>query len=294
MHLLPNSAYINLRILSLSGQIFRMHPYQEKVDTYTIVHRDTIILLQQKEENIFFQTYPVQDQVDLVCRLFRTDVDMDALTSSLKRDIFSTHAVDATGKLWLLEQDHWEILISFIISQNKHFLHIQQCIETLCKTFGEKVDSEIGSYFLFPTPVCLANAPLSEISLCGVGYRDIYIQRAAQKIVGRPELLHQLEAVSDEEAISVLTDFYGIGGKVADCILVFSYARDTLVPYDTWIRRLMHDLYDTNENANYESLRAFNNSHFGKYAGWVQQYMFYHARRVHKRGVSLKKTWFDI
>lgn len=294
MHILPNSPYIDLKTLSLSGQIFRMHPYQDTVDTYTIVHRSTVILLQQKREKIYFQTYPVYDQRDLVYRLFRIDVDIDALSSSLKRDIFSTHAVESTGKLWLLEQDHWEILVSFIISQNKHFLHIQQCIESLCERFGQKLDTEIGSYFLFPSAESLANASLKDISLCKVGYRDVYIQRAAQRIVDNPAVLADLESMSDEEAITVLTEFHGIGGKVADCILVFSYARDTLVPYDTWIRRLMHDLYGTKETASYESLRAFNDTHFGKYAGWVQQYMFYHARRVHKRGVSLKETWFDL
>lgn len=294
MHLLPNSAYIDLKTLALSGQIFRMHPFQDKVDMYTIVHRNTVILLHQKAEEIYFQTYPVLDQIDLVYNLFRVGVNIDELHTSLKRDLFSTHAVNATGKLWLLEQDHWEILISFIISQNKHFLHIQQCIETLCLQFGKQIDTDIGTYFLFPTPESLANTTLPEISSCKVGYRDVYIQRAAQRIVDNPTLLKDLERMTNEQAIAVLTDFYGIGGKVADCILVFGYGRDDLVPYDTWIRRLMHDLYDTKENANYESLRAFNESHFGKFAGWVQQYMFFHARRVHKRGISLKETWFNI
>lgn len=294
MHLLPNSEYLDLELLSLSGQIFRMHPYNESVDTYTIVHRDTVIFLQQKGDEIYFQTYPEQDQVDLVYRLFRTNVDMDALSTSLKCDIFSAHAVATTGKLWLLEQDHWEILISFIISQNKHFLHIQQCIEMLCRRFGNKVDTEIGSYFLFPTAETLAQASLTELSTCKVGYRDVYIQRAAERVVDNPTLLSDIEHMSDTEAIDTLTAFHGIGGKVADCILVFSYARDALVPYDTWIRRLMHDLYGTKENATYESLRVFNESHFGKYAGWVQQYMFYHARKVHKRGISLKETWFNL
>lgn len=293
MHLLKNSAYIDLHTLALSGQLFRMLPYGTSGHEYTIIHKDTVIYLQQEGELVYFQTYPEPDQTTLVSRLFRDDVDMDKLCKSLERDIYSAHAVASTGKLWLLAQDHWETLISFIVSQNKHFLHIQQCIDTLCKTFGKKVSTDIGDFFLFPTPEALAEAPIESISKCKVGYRDVYIQRAAQRVMMDPGILERINSASDSDAADLLTSFYGIGGKVADCILVFAYARDGLVPYDTWLQRIMKDLYDIEQHS-YEHFGQFNLTHFGEYAGWVQQYMFYHARRVFKRGMSLRDTWFDL
>jgi N-glycosylase/DNA lyase len=67
-----------------------------------------------------------------------------------------------------------------------------------------------------------------------------------------------------------------VGRKVANCVLLFAYERLDVVPVDIWIARVLHAMHK--RSASLIELEEFSNRQFGRYAGYIQQYLFHHAR----------------
>lgn len=289
MRLLPNGHLMDLKIIAASGQAFRMH---QRGGAWFIVQGDCVVRLEQREGTVWYETWP-EGRDALVERLFRCDIAVGELQQELQADPYVAEAARAWQGLWLLRQAPWETTVSFIISANKHFTHIQQCCVHLAETYGDVLQTPWGDFRAFPSPDVLTALTDAELRACKVGYRSAFIKDAARRCAADPFFLASLEGLPTQEAVAQLTQIHGIGDKIADCILLFAYARDDVVPYDVWLRRICADLYDQPEQAPYEKLRAWHRKHFGRYAGWAQQWLFCHAREVHKRGVSLRETWFQ-
>jgi N-glycosylase/DNA lyase len=86
-----------------------------------------------------------------------------------------------------------------------------------------------------------------------------------------------LGAMSLQEARKALCSYMGVGPKVADCILLFTGARQDVFPVDVWVKRVMEELY-FGRSASVKEIDAFAAEHFGKMCGLAQQYLFYFAR----------------
>jgi N-glycosylase/DNA lyase len=72
----------------------------------------------------------------------------------------------------------------------------------------------------------------------------------------------------------------GVGEKVANCILLFAYARPEVFPIDVWVERVLRRLYfHGNPRVKHDRLRAFAESHFGPYRGYAQQFLFHWIRK---------------
>ena len=65
----------------------------------------------------------------------------------------------------------------------------------------------------------------------------------------------------------------GVGGKVADCALLFGAGKLEAFPVDTWIAKALAARYGLND-LKLDQLAAFGRAHFGRYAGLAQQFLF--------------------
>ena len=74
----------------------------------------------------------------------------------------------------------------------------------------------------------------------------------------------------------------GVGAKVADCILLFSMDKLEAFPIDTWIKKVMTELYDVKQSL--KDIESCAEKRFGEYAGIAQQYLFYYMRENVQRG----------
>ena len=72
----------------------------------------------------------------------------------------------------------------------------------------------------------------------------------------------------------------GVGEKVANCILLFSMRKTEAFPVDTWIKKVMSQLY--NESKDIKKISKFAEEKYGKYGGIAQQYLFYYMRENSK------------
>jgi len=81
----------------------------------------------------------------------------------------------------------------------------------------------------------LAGVDAKFYSDLGAGYRAEYLARTAADIAGGFPL-DKINELDSESANKKLCTLMGVGPKVADCILLFGYARQDVFPVDTWIR----------------------------------------------------------
>lgn len=176
----------------------------------------------------------------------------------------------------VFNQEPFEALISFIISQNNNIKRISGIIERLSRLCGEPVDFMGETLYAFPTPERIAALTEEELAAIGTGYRAPFIKSAAERILSGYEL-EKLKDMSLTEARMELLTFYGIGPKVADCVLLFSLQHTDAFPIDVWIDRAMKALFfDGNAAKKAELYEAV--SSLGEYSGIIQQYIFQYAR----------------
>ncbi len=197
---------------------------------------------------------------------------------SMAEDPFLRTAAENERGIRILRQDAWEMLISFIISQNRNIPAIRKSVELLCEACGEKrVDTRGLAYYAFPTPARLAGLGEEQRMACRLGYRWKYVQAAARS-VSRGEIdFGRLREAAPEEAMRELTALYGVGEKVASCVALFGLHQTDAFPRDVWIRKVLANEYP----AGYP---------FGRYSPWngvYQQYMFayYRNRKQEKNNV---------
>jgi N-glycosylase/DNA lyase len=202
----------------------------------------------------------------------------------------------------LVRQDPWECLVSFVLATNSNIPRIMKMISNLCSAFGRRLAFEGDAYSEFPTPEALAEAPLSRLRSCGLGYRAPFVKKVAG-VVDNGELdLGELALADYEKARDLLLRrlprgklLLGVGPKVADCVLLFSCGKDEAFPIDIWVARSLLKYYPSlvspaltrrlaatsKKNLSlreYDALSAAARGRFGGWAGYAQQYLFMLAR----------------
>ena len=186
----------------------------------------------------------------------------------------------------VFNQEPYEALISFIISQNNNIKRISGIIERLSAKCGEPLDFMGERLYAFPSAERIAALSIEELTALGTGYRAPFIKAAAEKTaVG-----YDLEALRDmplSDARQELLRFNGIGPKVADCVLLFSLQHTDAFPIDVWIDRAMKAMFfEGNKVKKAELYEAVDK--LGEYSGIIQQYIFQYARAVGRDGLEKK------
>ena len=212
------------------------------------------VRIKQEEKTLIFEDAPLEQVEKIWLPYFDLHRDYGAICDTLSQqhkplaDIIKKH----NNGIRILQQEPWEALCSFIVSQNNNIPRITKCIDRLC--------TEFGAAGAFPTPQTLAGADLSQ---CGLGYRAGYINDAAKKICDNLLNLEELRTIPLPQAREKLLQIKGVGPKVAECALLFGLHRLDAFPQDVWIIRGMAKYFpgQTHEI-------------FGEYAGVAQQYLY--------------------
>ena len=209
---------------------------------------------------------------------WRNYFDLDTDYGEIKRTLASgePRIADACrygSGIRILNQDPFETIISFIISQNNNIPRIRKNIESLCRAYGEPIEGseavsgDGGTVYSFPSAEALASADVSGLAELKLGYRSGYIKESAARYLkeGCPDCREGLLA------------FHGIGPKVANCIMLFGLRDTSAFPVDTWVKQIMNDMYGF-ELSDAKGMQSFAAEKFGPLAGYAQQYLFYYYR----------------
>ncbi|MBR1651320.1 MAG: DNA-3-methyladenine glycosylase 2 family protein [Lachnospiraceae bacterium] len=184
-----------------------------------------------------------------------------------EKDVFLSKSCENGIGLRILRQDPFEMLITFIISQRKAIPAIKESVRLICEKYGKAIDTGREAVYLFPSAKEMSEATEEELKSCKLGYRVSYILDAVKKVNSGEVKLNSLYGASYEETFEKLKEIKGVGDKVSNCICLFAYALTEAAPVDTWISKVIEKEYD--------GVNPFPS--YGKYAGIMQQYIFYYA-----------------
>ena len=115
-----------------------------------------------------------------------------------------------------------------------------------------------------------------------MGFRAPSLLAAARQIADGSFDLERIRQLDYAMARAELMKLRGVGGKIADCVLLFAFGFDGAFPVDVWVERALQAWYFPRRRANDQRLRRFAATHFGPHAGHAQQYLF-HYMRTRKR-----------
>ena len=194
-------------------------------------------------------------------------------------DEYLKDAAAFSNGIRILKQDIFETTISYIISQRRSIPSITTSVERISALCGKKIPAPKlkapfvkplkEEYYAFPSPAELASLSLEQIEGTGVGYRAPYIAQAAAGFNDGMLDAGSLALLDDEALYKALTAMYGVGTKVANCVMLFAFARTSRFPVDVWIQRIVDRYYGG----------SFDCSKYPDTAGIMQQFMFYYERR---------------
>lgn len=262
------------------GQIFRYE--QVSSTSYMVIAKNKRIKLTQQPQSttLIIHNSNLSEYEEVWKHYLDIETDYAYIIDQIsKNDPHMEKAIAHGEGIRILNQDTWEMLISFIISQNKAIPHIQVCIQNICQAFGELITDKNGeTYYAFPTLEQLSKATEEELRDCKVGFRAPYIMDACQKVGDNTVVLETLSYMSTEEAKETLMKIKGVGEKVAHCVLLFGLNKTDTFPTDVWIKRIVEELYFSDEKIKNKEIITFAEKKFGDYAGYAQQYLFYYAR----------------
>lgn len=279
-YIIKNCKSFKVKDIFECGQCFR---WNEELDgSYTGIFEHNV--LNVKEEKDIVITGICNGDIEDICKnYFDLDRNYEEIKETLSLiDDNMKESIKYGEGIRILNQDLWEMIISFIISANNNIPRIKGIIERMSAKYGQEIKFRGTSYYTFPTIDELSQASVKDLKDLGLGFRDRYVYETTKKIKEGKINLENLKQESTNEVRKQLLTLTGVGPKVADCIMLFStLKRFDVFPVDVWVRRVMNDLYIHNEDetkVNKKQIQEIARDKFGALEGIAQQYLFYWKR----------------
>jgi len=247
------------------GQCFRWNP--DRSGTYTGVAMGRAVRLQACEGG-YIISCTEKDFADIWFDYFDFGRHYADMRARLSTDAYMRAACEHGAGIRLLNQDKWETLCSFILSQCNNIGRIKKIVEALCRAHGDPIAFEGGVRYTFPSAEKLASLQAEDLVPLRAGYRVPYILSAARSVAEGRLDLDALSGLSFDAALHALKAERGIGDKVANCVILFSLRIPEAFPIDVHMKRAVEAHYG----------KLFDPSVFGELAGLAQQYMFHYQR----------------
>lgn len=259
------------------GQAFRW--YEESDGSFTTVHLGRVLNVLNEKDRVIFKGTNLKEFDEIWMDYFDLNTDYKEIRKVLSNNEILPKAMEYGEGIRILNQNHFEMLISFIISANNMIPRIKKSIEVISMRYGKFIcEDENRKYYSFPTVEELSKATVEDLrEFAKVGFRDKRIFDTVNMILNEKIDLDNFENLETDTLREELLKFSGVGNKVADCIMLFSYKRGEVFPVDVWIKRVMEELFIKKETP-VKKISKEADRIFGKYAGYAQQYLFYYGR----------------
>lgn len=260
------------------GQCFHFDKLDEEV--YEVVAFGRAVKMEQTDKVLRIYGSSMEDYEGIWKLYLDMDNDYGLIKQSvIKADGALKTAVDEKSGIRILNQDFFETLISFIVSQNKSIPQIKQCVKNISHRFGDEVIGYNGeAFYVFPDVQRLHDATEEELRECKVGFRAPYIKNATEAVYSGAVTKEKLDELDIAQARELLMTIKGVGEKVANCVLLFGLGRREAFPVDVWMKRIMEQMYFDGKDTKKQDIEAFAVNKFGDLGGYAQQYLFDYVR----------------
>ncbi len=264
--IIENCADFSPREIFECGQAFRWN--EDGNGVYTGVAFGAPASVRKDGERVYIDCFD-GDYERIWHRYFDMDRNYETLRQEIGKEEKLRVACDFGKGIRILNQEPWEALCSFIISQCNNIPRIKGIVEKLCSLCGEKTEFAGKTYFSFPSPEAVAKLSEKELATLKAGYRAAYIADAAKVVAGGEIDLTSISLMNTENAKKELLKLNGVGEKVASCVLLFGMGKLDAFPVDVWMKRAISEFFGDEK---------FDYKRFGNLAGLTQQYMFHYMR----------------
>lgn len=199
------------------------------------------------------------------CFDFKTDVSEFYDVICQQDLVLKAASEELYGAKLRTDPNVFESVIGVVVAQNVQFQRIYTMLSLLCQNFGQKEKFNNQTYFTFPTPEKLAQAPLEKIRGCKVGYRDKYIKGIAAYVVNHNIDLNQLRQIQDTQEIrQQLINLPGVDSYTADLTLAIGFRRPTF-HLDLFSREAMYTFYFNGKKVSDPKIIDFVDKRWGKW-----------------------------
>lgn len=257
--------HFSLAQICQSGQCFRMKQLEN--GAFVILAGDRYLKARQQGGECSFDCEEAEFEA-FWKHYFDLEQDYDNYMKKIDpQDAYLCAAAAYGSGIRILRQDLWEMIVSFLISQQNNIVRIRRCIQNICEAYGEKKQSSSGVFYnAFPKPEALAGLDEDGLQACNLGYRSKYVVRAARSVLSGEIDLGAVARMPYPNAREELLKLYGVGEKVADCICLFALHQLEAFPVDTHINQALEKHYK----------RGFPKRRYQGMQGVMQQYIFFY------------------
>ena len=281
--IIQDLSQFNINQILDCGQIFRYYINENMAE---VVSADKYAQIYTSDNTVEI----VSSDIDYFEHFFDIKRDYNSIKQDLEDDTFLAPAIEYGYGIRILNQDLFEMIVSFIVSANNNIRRIKNSLNYLSRKFGSlkqcegiilkkspiSTKSNNGlQYYAFPTLEQLKTATIQDYTDAGLGYRAEYMYNTIQKLSQKDlDYCKVLDSASQRDWLMSLN---GIGEKVAHCIMLFALRQTSVFPVDTWINKVYNDL--TGEiNTNRRLISSKLSEKYKDLSGYAQQYFFYYYR----------------
>ena len=298
---IPLDSPFSLEYTLDSGQVFR---WRRTGEWWTGVVQGGALKVRQEGDTL--RCVASSDRLDsaFLASYFRLEEGLEDVLADIGKDKTITAAIERYYGLRLISQDRWECLASFVLATNANIPRIQKMVSEVSSRYGRAFDFEGEPQHAFPAPADLADATVSDLRGCGLGYRAAFLKKVATSVARGQVDFEEVASLPYTEARRLLLSelfgeklLLGVGPKVADCVLLYSFGKDEAFPIDVWVARAISNSYPQLLSAalrsrlrkdgraklsagEYSKVSDSVRAYFGRYAGYAQQYLFMAARET--------------
>jgi N-glycosylase/DNA lyase len=274
---------VNLDHTFSSGQIFRWYSLNKG---WIGVAYSSIIYLRQISDKIIEYKISGKLEKEGLEEFLGLDDDYS--------EIFENDTLEKIYKryvgLKLLKQNKWECAISYICSSYNNIKRINKIIENLSVLSRRKL--KLGDIIMydFPSSEQLKKYNEKDFLKLGLGFRSSYLVDFCNKI--NEEILEEFEKEKTETIKKFLMNIKGVGNKISDCILLYSFKRLECFPIDIWVARALLKLFNKELKEflkeiniqsifkKYNEISLYFNKRYNNKSGYVQLLLYKYIRDV--------------
>ena len=162
----------------LCGQTFRFDKFE---DGFKGIIKGNICYLTLQKEILTVQllnSTPSDVIAKEIYHFLALDFDYGALKERFSKDATMKKTIAYAEGIRVLNQDFFEMLITFIVSQNNNIPRIKKLVDLLSEKYGTKT----CGIHLFPTAEQLSNVTEEDYREMKFGFRASYLRDAVSKI----------------------------------------------------------------------------------------------------------------
>ena len=246
--------------------------YGEGPDKFYTFRKGKPLIVEQEGDTIIAETDLPEEEVKNALSL---NHELEDIYATFPNDGKLEKARSELEGLRIIQDEFFPCLISYLCSPQMQIPRIKQMHNEIAREYGETVEHAGEELVRFPDMEELSEATESDLRDLGLGYRAKYVARTI-------EILQEegLSISSDyKEAREDLKRLYGVGDKVADCVLLFSLEFLEAYPLDTWALKSAEKHYPDLHSDDYDEASENLREYFGPYSGYAQEYLFHAARK---------------